>query len=74
MDRRKRELLEMLPEGASLRMVRRGHYAVELPAGELLRLPDGRPFHLPASPSDHRSLRNARAVIRRLLTYVEVDA
>lgn len=31
----------------------------------LLLLPSGRKFIVPSSPSDHRWMRNARAVIRR---------
>ena len=56
-----------LPEGFELERARNGHYRILDRDGEPLRSQSGRPLHAPFSPSDHRSIKNLRALLDRTL-------
>ena len=71
---RTKRLRGLIPDGYEPVLQRRGHVAIRNAAtGELLRLVDGRPLHLSATPSDHRADRNARMAIRRALELARLD-
>lgn len=70
----RQRLRALVPEGFEAVRVRRGHLLIrDVATQEPLRLPDGRPLHVAATPSDHRADSNARAAIRRAVALARLD-
>ena len=57
---------EFGPQGATITPIGSGHYR--------LNLPNGRRVTLPGTPSDHRSIHNIRAKVRRCTRPVEAES